>query len=172
MIFSSSEIRKYFFPLKAKKLSQFLLITSNAYHHAMTHFPGDHMAQVVWIYQLWGGSYMDFSGPIGRKVGKNHKKNCWGLDKFFTFSISYISKNLHFDALNFSLHSQMTERWHKCVVFGPVCSWLLARDACLETTRWFFEKLTKFWGKNSVFNPEKTHWKSKNWIFVYFRRSR
>ena len=110
-----------FFPLKAKKLSQFLLITSNAYHHAMTHFPGDHMAQVVWIYQLWGGSYMDFSGPIGRKVGKNHKKNCWGLDKFFTFSISYISKNLHFDALNFSLHSQMTERWHKCVVFGPVC---------------------------------------------------
>ena len=71
---------------------------------------------------------MDFSGPIGRKVGKNHKKNCWGLDNFFTFSISYISKNLHFDALNFSLHSQMTERWHKCVVFGPVCTILVDAD--------------------------------------------
>ena len=76
---------------------------------------------------------MDFSGPIGRKVGKNHKKNCWGLDNFFTFSISYISKNLHFDALNFSLHSQMTERWHKCVVFGPVCSTMGKHSAVMHT---------------------------------------
>ena len=100
-----------FFPLKAKKLSQFLLITSNAYHHAMAHFPGDHMAQVVWIYQLWGGSYTNFFTPIDRKVGENHKKICWGLDNFFTFSISYISKKLRFDALNFLVY---TVKWLNC----------------------------------------------------------
>ena len=78
---------------------------------------------------------MDFSGPIGRKVGKDHKKICWGLDNFFTFSISYIFKNLHFDALNFSLHSQMTERWHKCVVFGPVCIWFPSNGSIMTEVR-------------------------------------
>ena len=110
-LFQDLKSESAFFPLKAKKLSQFLLITSNAYHHAMAHFPGDHMAQVVWIYQLWGGSYTNFFTPIDRKVGENHKKLCWGLDNFFTFSISYISKKLRFDALNFLVY---TVKWLNC----------------------------------------------------------